>query len=226
MCARCADMHGVLGAVHERPCCSLAQMCMKCADLGHLSAAIDVHLRCGPRAPVCCDRRPPQVWTHLSVAMCRCWVLATVVVVMQGMRLARHSERGLLQCLMRRKSCADVLIRDASSISSTPSLIFSTSKGSGGSEGWPPLGVASSPPPPHFTHTQTRTRGVSCVRVPLGRWVSNLEEELFRQGDQEKLLGLSVSPLFDRDKPGVTKSQVGRHGGTGGRFVGWSSGND
>ena len=36
-----------------------------------------------------------------------------------------------------------------------------------------------------------------------------MEEELFRQGDQEKLLGLPVSPFFDRDKPGVTKSQVG-----------------
>ena len=29
------------------------------------------------------------------------------------------------------------------------------------------------------------------------------------QGDREKELGLPVSPLFDRDKPGVTKSQVG-----------------
>ena len=36
-----------------------------------------------------------------------------------------------------------------------------------------------------------------------------MEEEFFRQGDQEKLLGLPVSPLFDRDKPGLTKSQVG-----------------
>lgn len=28
------------------------------------------------------------------------------------------------------------------------------------------------------------------------------------QGDQEKELGLPISPLFDRTKPGVTKSQV------------------
>ena len=42
-----------------------------------------------------------------------------------------------------------------------------------------------------------------------GRWVGNLEEAFFRQGDEEKRLGLPVSPLFDRDKAGVTKSQVG-----------------
>jgi cAMP-specific phosphodiesterase 4 len=41
------------------------------------------------------------------------------------------------------------------------------------------------------------------------RWVACLEEEFFRQGDREKASGLPVSPLFDRDKPGITKSQVG-----------------
>ncbi|GIM16339.1 hypothetical protein Vretimale_18970 [Volvox reticuliferus] len=41
------------------------------------------------------------------------------------------------------------------------------------------------------------------------RWVQLLEEEFFRQGDMEKLHGLSVSPLFDRCKPGITKSQIG-----------------
>ena len=53
------------------------------------------------------------------------------------------------------------------------------------------------------------TLRVSHASVHLCRWVGNLEEEFFRQGDQEKLLGLPVSPLFDRDKLGVTKSQVG-----------------
>ena len=33
--------------------------------------------------------------------------------------------------------------------------------------------------------------------------------QFFRQGDREKLLGLPISPLFDRDKRGITKSQVG-----------------
>lgn len=42
------------------------------------------------------------------------------------------------------------------------------------------------------------------------RWVSGLEEEFFKQGDQEKLNSLPVSPLFDRAKQGVSKSQVGR----------------
>jgi cAMP-specific phosphodiesterase 4 len=41
------------------------------------------------------------------------------------------------------------------------------------------------------------------------KWVCALEEEMFRQGDAEKSLDLPVSPLCDRDKGGITKSQVG-----------------
>ncbi|KAG2490631.1 hypothetical protein HYH03_011022 [Edaphochlamys debaryana] len=41
------------------------------------------------------------------------------------------------------------------------------------------------------------------------RWLSVLEEEFFRQGDLERELGLPISPLFDRSKQGVSKSQVG-----------------
>lgn len=43
------------------------------------------------------------------------------------------------------------------------------------------------------------------------RWVRRLEQEFFEQGDREKESGLhdSVSFLMDRDKPGVTQSQVG-----------------
>eukprot|EP00891_Asterochloris_glomerata_P000667 jgi/Astpho2/667/e_gw1.00013.90.1_t len=41
------------------------------------------------------------------------------------------------------------------------------------------------------------------------RWVLGLEEEMFRQGDQERALRLPVSPLMDRSKSGITKSQVG-----------------
>ncbi|GIL49917.1 hypothetical protein Vafri_6220 [Volvox africanus] len=41
------------------------------------------------------------------------------------------------------------------------------------------------------------------------RWVRSLEEEFFLQGDQEQQLGLPISPLFDRSKQGVSKSQVG-----------------
>ncbi|KAJ9531179.1 hypothetical protein QJQ45_001023 [Haematococcus lacustris] len=40
------------------------------------------------------------------------------------------------------------------------------------------------------------------------KWVACLEEEAFLQGDKEKAAGLPVSPLYDRDKPGITKSQV------------------
>jgi len=41
------------------------------------------------------------------------------------------------------------------------------------------------------------------------RWVYALESEFFNQGDLEKRNGMAVSPLFDRDKPGVSKSQPG-----------------
>ena len=41
------------------------------------------------------------------------------------------------------------------------------------------------------------------------RWLGVLEEEFFRQGDKEKALGIPISPLFDRAKQGVSKSQVG-----------------
>ncbi|GLC65344.1 hypothetical protein PLESTF_000283100 [Pleodorina starrii] len=41
------------------------------------------------------------------------------------------------------------------------------------------------------------------------RWLSGLEEEFFRQGDKERQLGIPISPLFDRAKQGVSKSQVG-----------------
>ena len=33
--------------------------------------------------------------------------------------------------------------------------------------------------------------------------------QFFRQGDQEAQTGLPISPLFDRAKQGITKSQVG-----------------
>jgi hypothetical protein len=34
-------------------------------------------------------------------------------------------------------------------------------------------------------------------------------QEMFRQGDRERELGLPISPLMDRTKAGVTKSQPG-----------------
>ena len=41
-------------------------------------------------------------------------------------------------------------------------------------------------------------------------WVKRLEEEMFRQGDQERVHSLPISPLMDRLKgQGITKSQTG-----------------
>jgi cAMP-specific phosphodiesterase 4 len=51
--------------------------------------------------------------------------------------------------------------------------------------------------------------GHLCDPTPVHRrWVEALEEEFFRQGDAEKACGLPVTPLFDRSKPGVIKSQL------------------
>eukprot|EP00798_Chlamydomonas_sp_ICE-L_P002558 gene2558-2594_t len=41
------------------------------------------------------------------------------------------------------------------------------------------------------------------------QWVQVLEEEMFRQGDKEKQAMYPVSPLMDRNKPGITVSQEG-----------------
>jgi hypothetical protein len=50
-----------------------------------------------------------------------------------------------------------------------------------------------------------------CSPLPIHlKWVAALEEEMFRQGDKEKTAGLHVSPLCDREKVGITKSQVVR----------------
>ncbi|KAL6759759.1 hypothetical protein V8C86DRAFT_1826880 [Haematococcus lacustris] len=40
-------------------------------------------------------------------------------------------------------------------------------------------------------------------------WVSQLEAEFFAQGDAERAQGLTISPLCDRTKQGITKSQIG-----------------
>ena len=39
-------------------------------------------------------------------------------------------------------------------------------------------------------------------------WVERLQEEMFRQGDTEVSMGLPVSALCDRTKPGITSSQT------------------
>lgn len=41
------------------------------------------------------------------------------------------------------------------------------------------------------------------------KWVKRLEEEMYTQGDLEKAKGLTVSPLMDRNKAGVSSSQTG-----------------
>ena len=41
------------------------------------------------------------------------------------------------------------------------------------------------------------------------RWVTRLETEFFAQGDREREALLPISPLMDRTKEGVTKSQPG-----------------
>eukprot|EP00775_Hariotina_reticulata_P007385 gene7385-7594_t len=52
------------------------------------------------------------------------------------------------------------------------------------------------------------------------QWVAALEEENFRQGDRERAAGLAVSPLMDRARGGITKSQC-LAVYFGGRSSGW-----
>ena len=41
------------------------------------------------------------------------------------------------------------------------------------------------------------------------KWVGRLEEEFFNQGDKERGLNIEITPLFDRTKKGISKSQIG-----------------
>lgn len=41
------------------------------------------------------------------------------------------------------------------------------------------------------------------------KWTALISEEMFRQGDKEKLLGIKVSAFCDRDNGDIPKSQVG-----------------
>ena len=41
------------------------------------------------------------------------------------------------------------------------------------------------------------------------RWVDRITEEFFLQGDKEKELGLSFSPLCDRHNTKVPQAQIG-----------------
>jgi cAMP-specific phosphodiesterase 4/high affinity cAMP-specific and IBMX-insensitive 3',5'-cyclic phosphodiesterase 8 len=49
------------------------------------------------------------------------------------------------------------------------------------------------------------------------RWVTRLESEFFNQGDRERQALLPISPLMDRTKEGVTKSQPGVRNKWGGQ---------
>ncbi|KAL6751781.1 3'5'-cyclic nucleotide phosphodiesterase [Haematococcus lacustris] len=72
--------------------------------------------------------------------------------------------------------------------------------------------LAPPPPPPAPPPIALKLSDLGHLAEELhvhSRWVSALEEELYRQGDREKAAGLPISPLFDRTKPGVSKSQVG-----------------
>jgi cAMP-specific phosphodiesterase 4 len=64
--------------------------------------------------------------------------------------------------------------------------------------------------PPAQMSLKVADLGHICSPLAIHKnWVSALEEEMFRQGDAEKSLSVPVSPLCDRDKGGITQSQVG-----------------
>jgi hypothetical protein len=53
------------------------------------------------------------------------------------------------------------------------------------------------------------TVGQQSARKPAATFFSFDCTQFFRQGDEEAALGLPISPLFDRCKPGCSSSQVG-----------------
>lgn len=64
----------------------------------------------------------------------------------------------------------------------------------------------------NLTQMALKLADLGHLSAPLAvhlRWVDALEEEFFRQGEKEKACNMPISPLFDRTKPGITKSQVG-----------------
>ncbi|KAG2424735.1 hypothetical protein HXX76_014310 [Chlamydomonas incerta] len=81
------------------------------------------------------------------------------------------------------------------------------------------LHTDSAPPQPHDEAERSLALQIALKAADIGhlagelsvhcRWLGVLEEEFFRQGDRERALGLPISPLFDRSKQGVSKSQVG-----------------
>lgn len=65
------------------------------------------------------------------------------------------------------------------------------------------------PLPPQITLKVADLGHLAESRDVHTRWVACLQEESYLQGDREKALGMTVSPLYDRNKAGVTRSQVG-----------------
>ena len=73
---------------------------------------------------------------------------------------------------------------------------------------------------PVVTHCNSPQMAMKCAdlghlasaKIVHLEWVQALEEEMFRQGDLEKQRGYAVSPLMDRTKTGITKSQTGVSG--------------
>lgn len=41
------------------------------------------------------------------------------------------------------------------------------------------------------------------------QWAEHVMEEFYRQGDQERALGMPLSPFMDRTKPAMAKCQIG-----------------
>lgn len=62
----------------------------------------------------------------------------------------------------------------------------------------------------HACHACTCVYCLCYAVCPGAHDVSNLKPQLWRQGDQEKADRLPMSPLCDRDKAGVSKSQLGK----------------
>ena len=78
------------------------------------------------------------------------------------------------------------------------------------------LADLAGPASSHCSHSRKLQMALKCAdlghlsagREVHAKWVGLLQEEFFCQGDREREHGLPISPLMDRSKPGITKSQV------------------
>ncbi len=159
------------------------QAALKAADLGHLASPILVHRRW---VTLLEEELFMQVWT-----VWRVWILWKVWVVWVGVDgctgpQPSRAAGGGADVLMQ---CGEGVGRGADSVEAGERLTHPPT--------YPPTPTHACTPPP------------TCPPAPSAHPPTHPPSRTRPQGDREKALGMPVSALMDRSRPGVTKSQPG-----------------